>query len=336
MESDFKKKLSVIIPLYNVEAYAAKAAASIARQAFDGLEVVVVDDGSSDNSFDVCVNGLPGLDIISIRQKNSGLSSARNTGMKAASGEYILFLDSDDFLMPDAFKNILFALEEKKPDVLFGRYLRWTPSTGLIKGKKYDFNPPENPKKRVDYILCELPEPSWNAWRYIFRRDLLEKYKLSFVSGVYCEDVKWSLELLEAAESIAYLSEPFYVYYDKRPGSIMSEKSVKRLIDLNSTAKELLELYRDKDRDILCAELIGQSFYYISEYCSFKFKKADRKRIYECYKNILPYYYLSKKLSHKIARKIKNPVCFYLFSVMLLILKRAWRVLRKFKTRGEK
>ena len=166
------KKLSVIIPLYNVKAYVSKAADSIASQTFDGLEVVVVDDGSTDGSLEACVNYLPKVDVVSIQQENAGLSAARNEGIYAASGEYIMFLDADDFLLPGAFENINAALEANGPDVLFGRYLRWSPEKGLLEGKPCSYRPPDDPKRRTEYILSALPEPPWNAWRYVCRRHL--------------------------------------------------------------------------------------------------------------------------------------------------------------------
>jgi len=134
------KKLSVIIPLYNVRDYVSRAAISIASQAFPGLEVVVVDDGSTDDSQAEFISYLNGIDVVAIRQENAGPGAARNAGIYASSGEYIMFMDSDDFLLPDAFKNILEALETGKPDILFGMYLRWVSDQGLLKGASYDVN----------------------------------------------------------------------------------------------------------------------------------------------------------------------------------------------------
>lgn len=321
------KKLSIIIPLYNVEEYVAKAAESVASQSFDGLEVVVIDDGSTDNSFEVCMKALERLDVVSIRQENAGQSAARNAGIEAASGEYILFLDSDDFLLPDALKNIMHILENEKLDVLFGRYLRWTPETGFIKGKEYDFNPPEKPARRTEYILSELPEPPWNLVRYICRRNMIEEHQLSFKMGVYCEDVKWSLEVLEAAEKMSFIAEPFYAYYYRRPSSTMNSMTVKRLCDLNSIVRELIE--RFKDRPIVCRELIKQSFLYINEYCYFN--KADRNKIYESYETVLPLYKLSDKKIHRIAGELRNPALIYMLSIMLCVMKYIRRILIKIK-----
>ncbi|MCL2399552.1 MAG: glycosyltransferase [Defluviitaleaceae bacterium] len=329
--SQHKIKLSVIIPLYNVEPYVQRAAESITNQAFDGLEVVVVDDGSTDQSLEVCLKHLPNIKVIPIQQENAGLSAARNTGIYSATGEYIMFLDADDFLLPNAFANILAMLEDEQPEVLFGRYLRWSTSTGFLESKPYNYQPPEDPLRRTEYILRNLPEPSWNAWRYICNRKVIMERELFFESGILCEDVPWSLTLLENVDTIAFLQEPFYAYYQWRPGSIMSRMNPKRLIDLNSIVCKLLEQY--EDRPLICSQLVWQSFFYINEYCVFD--KHDRARILESYQEVLPLYGHSKSLFHQIAGKCQNPILFHGLSMGMFLAKCARRVL-KYKLRGVK
>jgi len=318
------KKLSVIIPLYNVENYVAKAANSIASQAFDGLEVIVIDDGSTDNSLDVCMEHLGSVDTVIIQQENLGLSCARNAGIQASSGQYILFLDSDDFLLPNAFENILHLLESKTPDVLFGRYLLWAPSKGLWGSNPYEFIPPENHHNRTEYILCDLPDPSWNAWRYICRSDFIKKRKIFFEDGMLCEDVPWTLDLLEQADSLSFLQEPFYAYYHRRSNSIMNTLNSQRIIDLNNIVGIRLLLY--KDRPAIYKKLVWQSFFYINEYCLFK--RKDRKIIWDSYKKILPLYRNSVAFTHRVTGLFQNHILFHLLSVMMFAIRqtrRTWK-----------
>ena len=323
------KKLSIIIPLYNVEPYVHRAAESIAAQAFDGLEVILVDDGSTDNSSDTFIKHAPGINVTTIKQKNTGPGGARNTGICAASGDYIMFIDGDDFLLPSALQNILTALEKEQPDVLFGRYLRWMPDAGLLKSERHQFNPPKDPRLRTEYILSVFPEPSWNsAWRYICRRDFILQQELFFEPTMYCEDMKWVLELLYAVEmtekKLSFLPEPFYAYNYRRPGSIMNGTSPKRLIDLTAIIAEALEKYQDRPE--ICKELIWQVFYYINEYCTFG--KVDRKEIYRGYKKVLPLFGLSRVVRYKLTSWCQNPVLFYGLSIGLFIGKYARRIWR--------
>ena len=321
MPINSQKKLSIIIPLYNVENYAKKTTSSITSQAFDGLEVILIDDGSSDHSLEYFANSLPGVDVIKISQQNKGLSAARNAGILKATGEYLLFLDADDFLLPHAFDNILEVLNIDKPDVLFGRYLKWNPHTGYNKSIKYVYQPPNDKKKRTEYILSSLPEHSWNAWRYVCKRSLILEKKLLFEVGILCEDVPWSLRLLENVDTISFLQTPFYAYYHHRPGSIMSRVNSKRLIDLNATIFDLLNKY--KSRPVLCSCLIKQSFLYINEYC--KFKKYERKRILESYREILPLYKNSNLLLYRMVSKCHNFFLFHGLSLGLFAGKKAFK-----------
>ena len=307
--------------MFDVEKYAKKATSSIASQAFDGLEVILIDDGSNDNSLGCFASNLPRVDVITISQQNKGLSAARNAGILKATGDYLLFLDADDFLLPNAIYNILEVLNSEKPDILFGRYLKWNPHTGFKKPPKYDYRPPKDRKKRTEYILSALPEPSWNAWRYVCKRSLILEKKLFFEEGILCEDVPWSLRLLESVDTISFLQTPFYAYYQHRPGSIMSRVDSKRLIDLNATIFDLLNKY--KSRPVLCSCLIKQSFLYINEYC--KFKKYERKGVLESYRTVLPLYKNSNLILYRIVSKCHNFILFHGLSLGLFAGKKTFK-----------
>lgn len=274
-------EISVVIPLHNVEAHIAKAAESLAAQAFDGLEAVLVDDGSSDGSLEAMrrllgggiagtngVNGTNGIKIITVSQSNKGPGGARNAGILAAAGEYVMFLDADDFLLPGALRDIRDALRNR-PDVLFGGYRRYIEGIGLMKEKQ-----PGAPKKAragglTERMVADPSESSWNsAWRYVCRRGFLIENGLFFAESLYCEDMKWALELLLALEraggDFAALAAPFYAYNYRRPGSIMNSRNPKRLIDLAQIVKEALPQYAG--RPAVRRELVWQAFYYINEY----------------------------------------------------------------------
>jgi len=321
-------KISVIIPVYNIAEYLPRCIESILSQADQEIEVILINDGSTDESATLC-DSLVQEDFLKrirvIHQKNTGPGGARNTGIKAAIGEYIMFVDGDDFILPGTLKNITHALERDKPDVLFGRYLRWVQNRGFIKCKKngkenFDlkFSPPNDPKLRTEYIIGIFPETSWNsAWRYICKRDLLLRHQLYFNPIMYCEDLKWVLELLDALEGesakVSFLQEPFYAYNYKRPDSIMNSTSPKRVIDLTAIIAEALPRY--KTRPIICKELVWQVFYYINEYC--RFDERDRIQIFNGYKKVLPLFRLSGSLLYRLVGKCRYQALFYGLSAVL-------------------
>ena len=313
------KKLSVIMPVYNAENYLEDRLTRYFQHNLNDVQTIIVNDGSNDSSQEIidkhCGNK---TDVIIITQENQGLSAARNTGIDAAEGEYILFLDSDDFLLPGSLEIITTILSKEKSDLLFGRYLRWTPETGFLKEREYQYTPPDDKRRRTEYILGELPEPSWNAWRYICRRGLIIECGLRFEVGVLCEDVEWSLALLENAETISYIAKPFYAYCYRRPGSIMNTMDTKRFTDLNTILIRLIQRY--KDRPVLCRILVKQSFLYINEYCTFR--RDDRRMIHTSYKNIMPLFRSSGSLTHYVAGLCQAPALFYILSLMMYTIKK--------------
>lgn len=312
-----KKRLSIIIPFYNVEKYALKTAASIVSQEFNDFEIILVDDGSTDKSSEFLESGLRELDVTVIHQKNEGPGSARNAGIRKAVGEYILFIDGDDFLLPDALTSIWEKLKNEKPDILFGRYIRWRTPDKFISGKQWSFSPPHDIKDLPEYMVSSVPEPIWNVWRYVVNREYIERNNLHFETGVYCEDIKWTLTLLENVKSISFLDTPFYAYNDRRPDSIMNTLSVKRVLDLNDIVQSIAIKYYN--RPIIVNALVFESFFYINEYCTFS--RNDRKDIYESYKGMFLLYKEANSLIIKLAGKCRGRFMFYMLSIVLFVLK---------------
>ena len=338
-KSDHKThiKISVVIPLYNVSEHISKAAKCLREQDFNGLEIVLVDDGSTDNSLSVFAEILQGMEVVTVRQNNTGPGGARNNGIRHASGEYIIFLDSDDFFLPDALMNIMEILEKDNPIVLFGGYVRYTSEIGLMKEKFYPFVHPASPKQITEYVLSVYRQPSWNsAWRFIVKRDFIIEYNIFFAPSLYCEDLKWVLELLETLEQenivLSILNTPFYAYNYKRFNSIMNCKNPKRLIDLTLIIKEALPRY--SNRPLVCKELVWQTFYYINEYCTFS--KEQRKLMFESYRELLPMYRMTNSVFYIAASYARTPVLFHILSFCLLAVKRIrwkFKLLTEYKLR---
>ncbi|MCL1998529.1 MAG: hypothetical protein FWG65_07165, partial [Turicibacter sp.] len=188
----------------------------------------------------------------------------------------------------------------------------------------------------TEYILGVFPEPSWNsAWRYVCKRDFILENGLFFAPTMYCEDMKWVLELLgkleETAGKLAFLPEPFYAYNYRRTGSIMNSTSPKRILDLTTIIAEMLPKYRE--RPIVCWELIWQVFYYINEYCTFTW--TERRLIFQKYQKILPMFGLAEIRFYAIIGKISNKTLFYWLSVAMFIGNTIKRILKKGANHGQ-
>jgi glycosyltransferase involved in cell wall biosynthesis len=210
--------LSVIVPVYNVEAYLPRCVDSILSQTHQNLELILVDDGARDNSGAICDDyAARDSRVKVIHKENGGLSSARNSGLDVAKGEYIAFVDSDDWVTTDAYAHLL-ALAQKY-------------EVKLVCGGRYDVNE-KNGAKTVG--LCPKQETVISAEELVgriflwdgcdssvcdkvFHRSLLETFR--FPEGKVCEDVAITYKIVLGAERAAFSELPFYNYYH-RVGSI--------------------------------------------------------------------------------------------------------------------
>lgn len=213
-------KFSIIVPVYNVEEYIDDCLKSIFNQTFKDYEVIVVNDGTKDNSIDIVKN----YDVEIINQENGGLSAARNTGVKKAKGDYLLFLDSDDYIEKDLLKKINDSLEDN-PDIVRFQIKEVYPDKE-IDFKEESFNTTtgvEAFNKIVKYHFIE------NAWCYAIKRKYYLDNKYEFSKGTYHEDYGLiPLVIIKATKvkSISYIG----YNYRQRENSIMSSKDYKKTI----------------------------------------------------------------------------------------------------------
>ena len=258
-------KLSIIIPVYNVEGYLRKCIDSVLIQDYDDYEIILVDDGSTDSCPAICdeyactpytVHHTP---IKVIHQPNAGLSAARNSGIKIANGDYIMFVDSDDYIKPNVLGLLMQQVERDKLDVLRFNYQNVN--------EQYEvFNSNKAQKRDVDYsevvtdgetFLNERLGPMCYAVMFIIRRNLIigdRRLKIGdclFKEGIYFEDTEWTPRMLLRAKRVA--STPMIVYnYLWRSGSITlptdpvkREKVIHDKIALLSGFKEQRKLVKN-------------------------------------------------------------------------------------------
>lgn len=279
------KKLSIIIPVYNVEEYISRCLDSIYTQNIDEkyFEVITVDDGTKDNSVEIIKRYQEKhKNLILFSQENTGLSGARNAGLKLASGEYIWFVDSDDWLTDKALETV-FNVIERKYDVI---------STTLI--YSYDDSTSNYPERTLncdkfiepsDYILNYSLGASQ---RYIIKHEYLLKHKLVFFTGILHEDGEFGPRLVAHCNYIYLLAQPVYHYYQRATGSIMSSWKLKNsedLIKISKMTQELAGTISDKKiRDSIIYASFRTAMY------AFKGKKKkENKEIKLLYKKTIPF-----------------------------------------------
>lgn len=217
--------ISVIVPIYKVEAYLDECVQSIVDQTYPHLEIILVDDGSPDSCGSMCDEWAKrDARIKVIHKPNGGLSDARNAGLEIASGDYIAFVDSDDWIEPGMYEKMLSALVKEEADICACRILSCFPDRRAAWGcPSYRVTDPEQTLAML-YDDAAYPVSALNK---LYRRELWEQ--LRFPVGKICEDAFTTYRLIHSAERIVQLPEALYCYRI-RPESIMTSRfSPKRM-----------------------------------------------------------------------------------------------------------
>lgn len=223
--------VSVIIPIYKVESYIIRCISSVLNQSFNDFEIILVDDCSPDFSLQKAIEFIKSCDkkikVVSLcHDINLGQSAARNTGIKAASSKYILFLDSDDEILPGCIAEMLKKAEDDHLDLVIGEnYLISNSSRKYISVGFSDDIISDNNTILENYVEGKWYNPAWNK---LIRRDVIINNNLFFKEGYIFEDELWSFMLASKVHSLGVVRKPLYNYY-VRPNSTMTiNKDVKR------------------------------------------------------------------------------------------------------------
>ena len=206
-------KVSVVVPVYNVEKYLKRCLDSIFNQTYKNIEIILVNDGSKDNSRDICEEYEKNFDnIVLINQENGGLSAARNTGLKYVKGEAVTFVDSDDWLELDAIEYYVDSMKKYDVDMVV---------TNNIRTKDYQENilQPNNIKEEVlsqeDYakkfFKIDGNSIEYYAWSKLYKREIMED--VEFPVGLFAEDVLGTFRYMKNAQSIFYSNKITYNYF---------------------------------------------------------------------------------------------------------------------------
>ncbi len=230
-------KISVIIPVYNVKDYLSECLDSVVNQTIKDIEIICIDDGSTDGSSDILNEySIKDERFVVINQKNQGLSVARNNGLSIATGDYVAFLDSDDYLLNnDYYEKLYNACEKYNADISVASIIR-----GNEIKSKYIFKVDKEEVETVYYnklVLCDVPDSNY-VWNKLYRRDKLINTGIIFPAGVLYEDMYFTHKILFYTGKIVSVPD-VCIFYRKRSGSIIKIKSPKAEIDCQNGKKEI-------------------------------------------------------------------------------------------------
>lgn len=319
-----KVRISVIVPVYNTVQYIDKCIRSIMNQKFKDFELIIVDDGSTDGSGELLDSICKGHDNIKVfRQENSGQSIARNFALKKAIGEYIIFVDSDDWIEPDTLDILYNLAEETNSDFVNCRirFINQKTGKGKVYGRKYKYR-----ELLGEDIFCDaLIEKSINSQpcNKLYRRDFLERYSIFFPEGIFNEDIVFVKKVAYFAAKTVFINKVLY-------NSLIREASTTRKMSIKNLEMgfAVLSLLRDfmKKEKVFTKNDKFYMYYYI-KLLNFLFFRAIfrsdnllewENRIYKSF-----YFEYYKKIKYLL------PVMHRLFS--LLIRYRIYKLLSFFR-----
>lgn len=228
----YNKDISIIVPVYNVELYIEDCLQSALCQNFKDYEIICVDDASTDDSSQILQKYAASNSKIKIftHSQNRGLSVARNTGLKNAQGKYIMFLDSDDMIAPNACAELFYAAEKNQVDIVYYDMVCKNEEgheMGIVSNNQnYEYDKVYSGKE----LFCVFVEShllKFEAWRQFIRRDFLKDQQIEFYEGILHEDELFSFLCAMNAHKVIDINKEYYIYR-KRPGSITSNMDYKR------------------------------------------------------------------------------------------------------------
>jgi len=250
--------ISIIVPTYNVEKYIRTCIESILAQTYRNVEVIIVNDGSTDQSLAVISDLICSHHNVKvINQKNQGLSVARNTGIDVATGKYIAFVDADDKIMPDFVSSLYKIADKTGADIVRGSFRDF--NGNIPKDWVPDFNVPTNCGAIVlDQFLSS--NISFVVWSSIYRLDFINSNHIRFTPGILLEDGDFTTRAYMLAKLVATSAEANYLYRT-RPGSILTTNNAQKMsFSEEKVISRFISMLENENSDTLC-NLILESIY---------------------------------------------------------------------------
>ncbi|MEY4921511.1 MAG: hypothetical protein RLY17_228 [Pseudomonadota bacterium] len=227
-----RKDISVIIPVFNCATHLTELLDSLYKQSGVSLEIIAVNDGSTDNSQSILEDAAHrDSRLVIVNQPNKGLSAARNTGIAWATARWVAFADGDDWLAPDALSTWLQQAKQQQVDLLIGNGFAFTTTPQLSASRPLLYKQPwSQTLSGQQWVIRSVEYNEWPhyAWLQLIRRQLINTHQLAFTPGMLHEDILWTTHLALAAQRIGFCDIPFYGYRTN-PQSISRSASTQTL-----------------------------------------------------------------------------------------------------------
>jgi glycosyltransferase involved in cell wall biosynthesis len=304
--------LSVIVPVYKVEKYLSQCVESVLSQTFSDFEVILVDDGSPDRSGEIC-DAFASKDprVSALHKPNGGQADARNFGLKKAIGDYVFFLDSDDYLSSSEFFSDAYHALSCGADAVLFKYRKYFENTGRMGEVLFSFSSAMDAADEDEKLFRIVSSDALYSagWMKILRRTILTGNGIEFDRTLSCEDMDWYFYVLEHLRSTVLLDVP-YIIYRQRSDSVSHSAGLKNLRDYLLT----LEKWSDRIRDTEMNELR---------------RKALNGALAKLYSNLLVFYCRvpdDAKKAEKMRVKKLSFLLNYALSRRPLLMKKVYRV----------
>lgn len=229
-------EVSVIVPVYNVEKYLGKCLNSLVNQTLENIEIIIVNDGTKDNSEEIIKKFIEKYPqkIVYLKKENGGLSDARNYGIPYAKGEYIAFLDSDDYVEKDMYKEMYKLAKKENSDMVECDFLWEYPNK-----TREDIGQVYNGKKEM------IEKVRVVAWNKLIRRSIFEKTQIQFPKGLRYEDVEFTYKLIPHLNKVSFLKKP-YIHYIQRENSISNLQN-ERTKEIFTVLDNVIAYYKENN-----------------------------------------------------------------------------------------
>ena len=226
-------KVSVIVPIYNVEKYLEKCINSLLSQTLEDIQIILVNDGSKDNSGNIAKEYEKNNNdrVIYVEKENGGLSDARNYGLKYATGDFIAFLDSDDYIEKIVYEGVYNKAIEENADYVECDFI-WEFPNKIRVDKQYPY---KNKKEMLSFVRVV-------AWNKLIKRQLIIDNNLEFPKGLRYEDIEFTYKLIPFVNKFAYVDKPF-IHYVQREGSIANVQN-ERTAEIFTVLDNVIEFYK--------------------------------------------------------------------------------------------
>ena len=229
-------KVSVIVPFYNVEEYIEKCLETLVSQTLEDIEIILVNDGSKDKSIEIVNKFLKMYPekLVYLEKENGGLSDARNYAINYAKGEYIAFLDSDDYVEKDMYEKMYELAKKENSDMVECNFY-WEYPNKIKEDIGITYNGKNEMLEKIRVV----------AWNKLIKREILVNSKVYFPKGYRYEDVEFTYKLIPYIETVSFLKEPC-VHYIQRQGSISNSQN-ERTKEIFDVLEHVIEYYKEKD-----------------------------------------------------------------------------------------